>query len=154
MKKKLLYLGVLFTLCGLLVACGATEPKVLPEPSLVITEGILTEVQFEGLEVISVEPPIANLGNLEVWLEEGQVAELIFDFGNANGRVVVTPDPAYVEGLTIGLVDSENLRYVPAITDPENLYTYTGISSGKTHIYVAAMEFAATHFWVRLEQPE
>lgn len=158
MVKSFLKWGSLMLLLAVVVsACGGGKAQDLAEPGIQLEAGKVAGVTFQGrevlAEVLSFDPSLANLGNAEVWLEEGQVAELVFTFGEADGQVVVTPDPAYKTDLMLGFLDVQTLQYATAEVTPELKYVYARLEPGEVRIYIAAKNFEAAHFWVRLDVP-
>ncbi len=153
MVKNLFKWGSLLLLLAALVsACGGGKAQDLAEPAIQLEAGQVTGATFQGREVVTLQAPLANLGNMEVWLEEGQVAELVFTFGEADSQVVVTPDPAYTTALMLGFLNVQTLQYSTAEVTPELEYVYARLEPGEMRIYIAAKNFEATHFWVRLDQ--
>lgn len=142
-KQSLVFLIVLACFTGL--AIQYYQNRGLPQPTIDINTG---QASYDGLTIVSFDGPLANMGELVVTLNPGQVAKISVLFERA-GEVVVTTDPALKKGLTMDFVDPFARTYLSAEASPGGSFLFTKEEYGIVHVYVAAKGLGETRFSVR-----
>lgn len=142
--KKFLRLLVVLV-CFTSVGYQLYESRGLPQPTIDLNNG---QASYQGLTVIKFDAPLVNMGELEVTLKPGQVAEISVLFERA-GEVVVTTDPTLKKGLTMDFVDPFTRTYLGAEASPGGSFLFSREEYGIVHVYVAAQGLGETRFWVR-----
>jgi hypothetical protein len=158
-KKKRLFFMFL-TIAGLIVAIIATfwayQNRGLPTAIILLENGQVSQVRFDDLTMASFEAPPAGSGEYEIWLENGQVAEIPIQL-KIGESVVVTIDSLYTKGLSVGVLKEDLLFTSYGLNANDGTFTtgYYGTLGGviNLRLYVAAKGHGATHFWVRIDGP-